>query len=212
MTHVCLIGNGDAEQNVFETVFDSNATLIAADGGARHLKKWGYIPHHIIGDLDSLEELDYWRLHTNVVHDANQDTTDLEKCLDVVDSPLYIAFGFGGDRFDHTVEMLHILHKYATKRIIFFVGNDIIFRLPLSVSWQLPLGTRISLYPLEESSGISSSGLTYPLNGITLKQGLRIGTSNSVCNPFVTITQQEPTLACIVPKEYFKIIRNSITQ
>ncbi len=210
MKIICLFGNGDMDYNFASHIIDPSWELIAADGGARHCSVLHRVPNCIIGDLDSLEKHDWWKAQTQVIHDPDQNTTDLEKCLNKTQADLYIGFGFSGNRFDHTLEILHILQKYKTKNIIFFVGHDIIFRLPKIFSLNLPLSTRISLYPLKETHSIHASGLKYSLDGITFKQGTLIGTSNESTKPVVFIHQQQEDLACIVSREFFKEILQNI--
>ncbi len=191
---------------------DASWETIAADGGARHCSVLNITPTHIIGDLDSLEQRESWAQQTNVIHDTDQNTTDLEKCLDKTQSDLYIAFGFSGNRFDHTLEILHVLQKYAHKHILFFVGDDIIFRVPKIFSISLPKGTRISLYPLQKTQSVRTYGLKYSLDGLTLEQGTMIGTSNETTEEDISIQQSEETLACIMGKEFFKNIFNFLLE
>ena len=197
-----LIGAGSVDTDSFLSLFNANQSLIAVDGGANHLKKLGIIPNKIIGDLDSLDDKVYWQGKTEVVEIEDQNSTDLEKVLDTINAELYLAFGFAGDRFDHTLEILHVLSKYQNKKIIFFVGSDIIFRLPKTWRVKLPIGTRISLYPLDETKLIKSSGLHWPVDGLSMQQGHLIGTSNKTTSSLVEIKQKTANLVCVTNAEF----------
>lgn len=203
MSTAVLVGNGRLNRASFEATFDPKRhTLIAADGGANHLKSLDLIPNSIIGDLDSLEDRAWWEERTEIVHVADQNSTDIEKCLDRIHVDTYIIYGASGDRLDHTFEMLHVLNKYHEKRIIFVHETDLAFLLPASWSLELPIGTRLSLYPLKKTTALSSTGLKYQLDGLEFEQGAHIGTSNETSEQNVEITLQNPGLACILPVEF----------
>ena len=89
------------------------------------------IPDVLIGDFDSLrlDVLDYYQERgANIIHNLSQDNSDLEKCLNHLDKKfieedinnqakfyrILIAGGFGG-RVDHTLNNVHVLHKFAEK-------------------------------------------------------------------------------------------------
>jgi thiamine pyrophosphokinase len=205
-----LIGTGQLNIDQFLSVYKKGQPLIAADGGANHLYALHIIPDNIIGDLDSLEHKDEWKQKTNVIYIEEQDSTDLEKVLHNTDAPLYLAFGFAGDRFDHTLEIVHILAKYQEKNIIFFAGDDIAFRIPKKWNVQLPIGTRISLYPLHETKIVSSSGLYWPVDNLLMKQGTRIGTSNKTIDEHIAIEQDKEDLIAIVHASLYKNIISSL--
>jgi thiamine pyrophosphokinase len=89
------------------------------------------VPHALVGDFDSIrkEVMEYYKeKNVEVIHDKSQDDTDLEKCLRQLQKRLsddqinnqgksyriLITGGFGG-RMDHTLNNIHILHKFAEK-------------------------------------------------------------------------------------------------
>ena len=91
------------------------------------------MPHAVVGDFDSIkaEVLQYYKEKgAKVYHDKSQDDSDLEKCLKhlnkkIDEEKLYnkgkfyrilITGGFGG-RMDHTLNNIHILHKFAEKYV-----------------------------------------------------------------------------------------------
>jgi len=154
--------------------------LIAADGGANQLHGGEIVPHAIIGDLDSLQAIEYWQQRCDVVPVQEQDTTDFEKCLYSVDAPLYICAGFTGKRIDHTLAAIHSAHRYVSDKQILLLGSDdILWVRGGNTMLHLEVGTRVSVYPLTTVRFRQSSGLQYPLDGLTMQSGLQIGTSNT---------------------------------
>ena len=205
-TPTIIIGAGSVSKDQFFSVYDRSQRIIAADGGANYLKEWDVKPEMIVGDMDSVEDLAYWEglSDVEIKRLEDQNSTDLEKILDCVETERYFAFGFSGDRFDHTLEILHVLDKYEDKDIVFFVGGDVIWRLPEQTKLKLPVGSRLSLYPLCEVTA-SGSGLKYPFENLTFKQGTQIGTSNEVIEECVTIEQNKRGLLGIT---YWKNYKN----
>lgn len=205
-----LIGNGHLNKGLFFDLNKKNLPIIAADGGANHLQELNMVPEAIIGDFDSITDEDYWSNKTKLIKIEDQNSTDLEKCLDEIQSPLFLAFGFCGDRFDHSLEMMHTLSKYKDKKIIFFCDRDIVFRLPQRWQVKLPVETRISFYPLQKTAVKSSQGLKYELNNLNLRQGEQIGTSNLTIREDVVIETEEGSLAGILNAKYYLNIINSL--
>ncbi len=207
---LCLIGAGDFSQDVFNLVKE-NFPVVAADGGANHLREISVTPECVIGDMDSIEDLGFFRKNTKVICVADQNSTDLEKCLQRIDAPLFIAIGFLGSRFDHSLEIMHVFEKYSDKNIIFLSEYDVIFLLPRIWKISLPLETRISFYPLREVKCLKSHGLKYPVDGLMMKQGVQIGTSNENSEKHVSVEQEETGLVCIMPINQYKKILKSLS-
>jgi thiamine pyrophosphokinase len=203
-SHIYLIGSGHLDPGRFLPIYQKNQyPIIAADGGANHLFQYNIIPEAIIGDLDSLENQEHWKNKTKVIKIDEQDSTDLEKCLDRIHSPLFLAFGFWGDRFDHTLEIMHALTKYKDKNIIFFCGDDIIFRIPERWQINLPIKTRISFYPLAKTLIKKSQGLKYTLDNLEMDQGKIIGTSNVTTEEKIVIEHDGGNLAVILSSQHY---------
>ncbi|PLX28344.1 thiamine diphosphokinase [Candidatus Parcubacteria bacterium] len=205
-----LIGTGNVIIDQFLSIYKEDSSLVAVDGGANHLKKLDIIPDKIIGDLDSLENKEYWKENTEIIEISDQNSTDLEKALENTQSKLYLAFGFEGERFDHTLQILHVLSKYLKKNIIFFAGTDIIFRLPKRWSIELPIYTRISLYPLHKTNILASEGLKWPVDELEMQQGHLIGISNKTVNSTVSIEQKKPNLVCVTHAKFYAKIMQTL--
>lgn len=206
-----LIGGGDVNWTLLTSFVDKGLPLVAADGGANGLAEHGITPHMIIGDLDSIDARTRSENATRLLEISEQHSTDFEKALYATDAPLYLAFGFLGRRFDHSLAALHGLLKYrAQKRIILVDQVDMVWIPGRTEIFEmdLPVGTRFSIYPLEPVRFETSQGLEYPLDGLLLRQGVAIGTSNRVCGQTVRITpdkDQDGAWAVIIPNDFISL-------
>lgn len=208
---VVLVGGGELDLTFLQGM--SHLPIVAADGGANQLRKHEIVPEAIVGDLDSVEDLNYWRQVSSVVKVAEQDSTDFEKCLYSIMAPCFIAIGFTGGRLDHTLAAIHILQKiHQTKQVLLVSSDDVVYVTGKSVELKLPVGTRVSLYPLNRTTFKSSSGLLYPLDNLTLQSGEMIGTSNASTEPVVTIVPQSTggCYALLLPLTEFNVMREFI--
>jgi len=115
----------------FQKFWKTANTKYCADGGANRLhdffesdikSKSMYIPDIILGDLDSIRK-DVGDFYKNkgakVIHDPDQDTTDLEKCVmhlpNTIKSTLVLG-GLGGN-FTQSLANMNVLFKFANRRI-----------------------------------------------------------------------------------------------
>ena len=162
--------------------------VFAADGGlhtalANHLQ-----PCAVIGDMDSVGELDQLDSAMELVHQIGQDNTDFEKCLSLIHAPLIVGFGFLGARHDHVLAALHALASLSDSRPIILVGqDDVMMRVRGDCQFHLPIDTRFSLWPLGRQSFIKSQGLAWPVDGMTMQIGKQNGTSNRVTDTTVKL-------------------------
>lgn len=196
---VVLMGGAHVRESTLRSDELKELPVVAADGGANTLFNYGITPAAIIGDLDSLEQIDYWQQQSRVMHIAEQDTTDFEKCLYTVSAPLLVAVGFTGKRFDHTLVTLHLLQKYVGKvKLLLITDEDVCFAWQGDLHLTLPLGCRFSIYPLTETTFINSTGLEYSLDGLTLKQGKVIGTSNRVAHSNIVLNAKPEGIYTVI--------------
>ena len=209
---VLLVGGGDVNWPVLVSFVNKGLPLVAADGGANALADHGITPDLIIGDLDSLDAQTRRAHYARLLEITEQHSTDFEKTLYATDAPLYLAFGFLGRRSDHSLAALHSLVKYrGQKRIVLVDLVDMVWIPPADGVFEidLPPGTRFSIYPLEPVTFASSQGLEYPLDGLTLKQGVAIGTSNRVGSETVRIDPKKSesgAWAVIIPNDFIALL------
>lgn len=196
-TGVTLAGGGDLDARMLGDALQIAPELIAADGAADRLAGLGHIPLAIVGDMDSIRNLESWRgSATKIVQFDEQDTTDFEKCLLAINAPYYIGVGFMGGRTDHMLAALHALLRHSDKPIVLVGPDDVIALIsqkrPFSVV--LHAGERVSLFPLEEVLISHSYGLRWPVSGMRMRIGQKIGTSNIASGGALGLTVDGPGL------------------
>jgi thiamine pyrophosphokinase len=158
------------------------------------------VPDAVIGDLDSLDPDSLARLPADRLHRiAEQDSTDFDKALRHIDAPLVLAVGFTGARLDHELAVYNALVRLADRRAIVVGEHDICFHAPPALCLDLPLGTRVSLFPMASVTG-RSTGLRWPIEGLRFAPDGRVGTSNIVSAAPVTLAMDAPGTLVILPR------------
>ena len=190
---VVLIGGGPVVWNIPNLI--KGLPIVAVDGGLDSCIDYSIVPNYFIGDMDSASPSakQYAKLNnipSNFV--AEQETTDFEKALMHVDAVGYVCLGFLDGRLDHSLAVLHVIQKQSQKRPILLLGSeDVVLTGPKDFRISLPVGERISIWPLGKVSFEYSTGLLYSLKNIEMVQGNLIGTSNSVSENSVQIILSE---------------------
>ncbi|OUX41834.1 thiamine diphosphokinase [bacterium TMED277] len=203
---VTLLGGAGFSEDELDRSLRLAPELVAADGGANFLKHRKHVPASIIGDFDSVEGIKKWESKgTKIIKIAEQNSTDFEKCIRNIKAPKFICLGFANERLDHFLAVCSALIK-SNKPIFILGSRDLIFHVPTKFNFQLPIHSRISLYPLREISSMSSKGLKYPLKGIKFSPVDRIGTSNlSICNE-IEVSYEGGGMLAILSKEHLENI------
>ena len=185
---VILVGASPVQIDDALAALPSAWPLIAADGGAKTLLALGRMPEAVIGDMDSLSSPVGLADTVKIIALNSQDDTDFEKCLARVMAPLVVGLGFLEGRFDHSLAAMHALMCLDHARPVMLIGGtDVVVRLRGDFQINLPVGSRFSIWPLGTQSFWHSTGLRWPLDGLTLAPGQMIGTSNEVVGPSVSI-------------------------
>ncbi len=206
---VLILANGELnkpavlQKRIHAEAFD---LVCAADGGARHADALNITLDAIIGDLDSLSDLNRSiNSHTKLIsYPAEKNEIDLELAL------LYAAeqgadkiviAGLMGGRMDMTIANILLItyagfssgriemwHEEQTGWIIKPPGEDI----------HGQPGDTVSLIPLDgRASGITNTGFKYLLKNETLTQGKTRGISNLLKNQCAHVEFSEGTLLVI---------------
>lgn len=181
---ITVVGGGDATVDALHSAVAIAPCCLAADGGAALAVRAGVPLEAVIGDFDSvprdvLKQIPPHRQH----HISEQMTTDFEKVLMRVQTPLVIGVGFLGGRLDHQLAALHSLLAFAHQPCILLGTEQIIFLAPSKITLAAQAGDVVSLFPLRNVMG-QSLGLTWPIDGLAFRPGQKIGTSNSADGPF----------------------------
>jgi len=172
--------------------------IIAADGGAHTLATAHIMPHLLIGDLDSLTpalvEL-LARQHVEIRRYArDKDETDLELALlaavavGATDIDLFCVLG---GRWDHTFATIAMLTLplLATRNVRIFADQQTLCIVRDTLDLPGDIGDVLSLLPLTPTvTGITTTGLAYPLHDATLRFEHSRGVSNVITHSTPTIS------------------------
>jgi thiamine pyrophosphokinase len=172
--------------------------IIAADGGTRHALDLDLTPSVIIGDLDSLPEADRRKLEEKGVqfieHPAEKDQTDLELALDYAIRQNFheiVLIGALGGRLDQT------LGNLARLTGLKFAGLDVRADDGVEEAWFVrdscqvsgQPGDLVSLIPWgRKTTGVTTSGLRWPLHGEILYPDKTRGISNELKGETATVS------------------------
>lgn len=207
---VTLVGAGSPRPQDIALSLTLAPVLVAADGGANHCVTAGHIPTAIIGDFDSLDSQRFSAsFDTRMIHISEQESTDFEKCLTHIQAPFIIATGFTADRVDHSLAVWSTLAQRIGPPTVVLGEHDLILAAPDRIELDLPADTRVSLYPLATVTG-RSTGLEWPIQGLTLSPMGRVGTSNRATGP-VTLEFDAPGCLIILPPETLPAVLSALT-
>jgi thiamine pyrophosphokinase len=211
---VTLVGGGTLDRDMLEEARALAPELVAADKGADRLAAWGLVPAGVIGDMDSVGDPDRWRAGpVPFLQLAEQETTDFEKCLYATRAPFYVGVGFTGGRLDHLLAVLHAMLARPEKTVVLLGEAEAMALLPpgrvLSVG--VRPGARVSLYPLRPVTGTHSRGLLWPLEGLAMAAGTRIGTSNVATEGQVEIAFDGAGALLMLERRYLAALVRAVT-
>lgn len=185
--------------------------LIAADGGAHYLLAIGRMPHLLVGDLDSVDPDELAHMETAGVtilrSPVAKDETDLELAIDAAieaGADEVVLVGATGGRLDQTLANLLILAQRewgATLQILDGEQRALLLRGPTSQRIAGEPGALVSAIPLSaQVTGITYTGLAYPLHNHTLTLGSTRAVSNELAAPQVLVEVESGLLLLIVGK------------
>ncbi|MGD8397852.1 MAG: thiamine diphosphokinase [Anaerolineae bacterium] len=168
--------------------------IVAADGGAARILSQGLVPHIVIGDMDSLPDSARSKLDDGVEiveHPRAKDETDLELALTYAAQrgvQEIVVLGALGGRLDHTLSNVLLLAlpklESITVRIVQGAEEAILVRGGEEISLQGSKGDVVSLLPWGgDARGVTTDGLAWPLERVTLHFAFSRGVSNVMTGP-----------------------------
>lgn len=170
--------------------------IVAADGGARLANALGLRIDLWVGDGDSLGEAGIEALRragvsiVRAAPDKDESDTELGLLAAVDDgaSDITILGALGGERLDHALaNVLLLAHPGASGATVRLLHDATRVRLlsghdeagaPVTLDVAGRVGDLVSLLPLGEVRGATTSGLEYPLLDADLGAGPALGLSN----------------------------------
>ena len=191
---MAIVGGGAVDPALLVELAGRGVPLVGADGGGDAIGDAGLVPAAIIGDLDSLRDRAAWEKRTRVIHMPDQITTDFQKAIRATSAPVTLALGMTGKRLDHTLAALSAALQYAPVRRLLLVDEvDVALAVVGPIRFEAGVRERVSIHPLLPVSFEHSSGLFYPMDGLTLQPGGLIGTSNEGTGGPVEIVPDDET-------------------
>lgn len=148
-------------------------SIVCCDGAAQKLLDFGKEPDFIVGDFDSVPPLLQSRYSERLIHIPDQETNDLTKgfhfCLQQGATQITIL-GATGLREDHTLGNVSLLIDYAQflPNIIMMTDFGIFTVHSHSGEVESYAGQQISLFSIDPTVKITSTGLKYPLVDLQL--------------------------------------------
>jgi len=191
---IALVGGAEIAPEVIKILQTITDIFVAADGGADHLLANHIIPRAVIGDFDSISPAARQKFAPQLVHNGDEDTTDLDKVLNRIAAPAIVGAGFLGGRLDHSFASLNVLARFSDKSLFLISEVDCCFRCPdQGLSITLPIGTAISVLPMDHLLA-TSSGLQWDMNRLPLHPAGFVSLSNRTVCEAVQINVTGPAL------------------
>lgn len=225
-----VVANGEWNSEWGKQELASFDLLVAADGGADCILESGYLPHALIGDLDSVQPENLAKCRVEGTHiekfPREKDETDLELALEYAVSRIkeheneaalhepsrnkqeqltdVWLLGATGGRVDHLLGNLAIMLGFLKR------GFRIRAKDPYHELWLIrgqeklkgEKGQELSLISFSEVAVVSTEGLYYPLNKDTLRQDSPRGISNVFLGEDASIDVSEGVVlaVCLDPR------------
>ncbi|MBU3690011.1 MAG: thiamine diphosphokinase [Acidimicrobiales bacterium mtb01] len=209
--HALLVIGGDAPRRHALDGIEPVDVIICADSGFDHALGLDLVPHVVIGDMDSIADVDRARAHGSRIVEAHpdKDFTDTELALAhaLADgaTSLTVLWG-GGDRFDHVLGVLAALAAPdlgRLERLTAWVGDD---RMHIvhggrQVRFTTEVGRTVSLVPLAGSAhGVTTTGLRWTLENASLEGSRARGVSNVAVAETVNVSVASGCVGVVLPK------------
>jgi len=204
-----VIAHGDVDPG--DRVHLEGADLIvAADGGTLALERWNFVPHAIVGDLDSLgvdRAAEYATQGVTVVpYSPEKDESDLELAIEYATAAkaddIVLLGILGGARFDHEVAntLLIAADEYRGLKLRAVRGGMTVRALHGGETLDLEgvAGDLVTLLAVRgDAEGVRTHRLKYPLSRETLHFGAARGLSNVVVSSGATVSFDRGVLLII---------------
>lgn len=203
---ITLLGGSRVEVGVVDLALGYAPNLVVADGGARAALALGLMPQAVIGDFDSVDAASIAQIAPERLHRiCEQDSTDFDKCLRHISAPYIVAVGFTGRRLDHELAVYNALVRHFEQRCIVLGEVDLCFLVTREVRLTLPVGTRVSLFPLA-ACRVTATGLRWSFQDMAMAPDGKVGTSNEASAEVVTVQTSAPKLLMILPLDNLEAV------
>jgi thiamine pyrophosphokinase len=172
--------------------------VVAADEGAATALAFGFQPHVVIGDLDSLSAATRIELERRGVpfetYPRDKNATDgqlaVERALQVQPDAIWLLGFLGGPRLDQAIANITLLVRVAVPMVLLDEMNEcVLVRPQQEYSWRPEAGEIVSLVPMAgDATDVKTTGLRWPLRNEPLRLGDTRGVSNEPISEEVSVS------------------------
>ncbi|MCL1588573.1 MAG: thiamine diphosphokinase [Actinomycetia bacterium] len=183
--------------------------VIAADSGYDNARSMGVTVDILVGDMDSISAAGLAEAEELGViierFPSDKDATDLELAIDTAlrrgANHVTIYAGEAGS-FGHLLGVALGLtdKRWAEVSVVWRIGGASVYRsLPsFPVRLHSEIGSIVTILPIGDTTGVTASGLRWPLDNSDLERGTTLGLSNVSTSPVISISVQTGALLIIV--------------
>ena len=181
------------------------AFVVCVDGGANIAANAGITPDIIIGDMDSvLSAVKKAFQSCRRLKSDYQDNSDFDKALNFVTAQKFKQITIvcaTGNRLDFTLSNLYASFKYLKKTdIVFKSAKWDIYPINKTTKFAAKKGARVSLIPVTKCTGLSLSGLKYPLKNAALNPLETLTVSNAAIGKKIEVKIKKGNLLVYIEK------------
>ncbi|MDR2528360.1 MAG: thiamine diphosphokinase [Synergistaceae bacterium] len=197
-----LVLGGRAPEPAWLNAVVSARVVWVADRGAEACRIAGIVPHHAVGDFDSIgEEGEEWLKRLGVeteCYPADKDLTDFQLCLEHAAGKNVLVTGCWGGRFDHAFANVFSALWGGVSVRAFADESEVLIPLLGPGGLTFSFRTRplaFSLLPLcGACEGVTLRGTKWGLDGAELLQNHPCAVSNVAVQNHVTISVKKGAL------------------
>lgn len=206
---VVLVAGGSPQAGD-ERWLEGAGLVVAVDVGAAWLAGRGIRPDAVVGDLDSVDPGLITALEADGVaierHPTAKDSSDTDLAIRYARragaDEVVVIGAFGGERLDHEIANVLLLAAGSPGEtsLALVRGGARVSAMRGGETRQLaaPPGCLVSLFGVGgDATGVTTSGLRYPLAGETLETGSTRGLSNVVDSAPASVRLQDGMLLII---------------
>lgn len=174
--------------------------VVAVDGGMKHVNELGLKPDMLLGDFDSIADLnfytDLWPEAVLKQFPTEKSMTDSELAFETLFKHsfdrVYVIGAFGG-RIDHLVGNLALLKAYAKENIVLLDAFNRVCLLEgpckLLLNRSEYFRKYVSILPVDSGvSGVNLKNFKYPLINAVIEFGSTLGISNEIVGDFAEVS------------------------
>ena len=172
--------------------------ILAADGGLKHTQALGIVPNGILGDFDSLGFVPEGANVFPVEKDDTDAMLAVRKGLALGYREFMLYGSLDGPRLDHTIANFQTLQFLADREACaYLIGKEYLVTVVKNGRLCFPAGCTgtVSVFCLgADATGVTLTGLYYPLENGTLTAGFPLGVSNHFTGEAAEISVENGSL------------------